>query len=144
MRAWSNGNAGTGQTTANLAVVPLDSHGRFCLFASSAMQRVESLAWRALASDFFYDMGSVAHVNHAQQTMTLNLAYPDGHVSSPSSKPAYGRLRGMGGGNTGWKVERVGDVIGALEYTAEGKEVKTSDFGKWPPVFQPLDPPVQK
>jgi hypothetical protein len=40
VRSWSNGNAGPGQTTANVAVVPLDSQGRFCLFGSSAMQRV--------------------------------------------------------------------------------------------------------
>lgn len=39
-RAWSNGNAGPGQTTANLAVVPLDQQGRFCIYGSSSMQRI--------------------------------------------------------------------------------------------------------
>jgi len=36
-RAWSNGNVGKGGTVANLAVVPLDSLGRFCLYNSHPM-----------------------------------------------------------------------------------------------------------
>jgi len=40
LRAWSNGNVVPGQTVANLAVVPLDAQGRFCLYQSSAMHLV--------------------------------------------------------------------------------------------------------
>jgi hypothetical protein len=36
-RQWSNGNVSVGATVANLAVVPLDGLGRFCLYNSSAM-----------------------------------------------------------------------------------------------------------
>jgi hypothetical protein len=36
-RAWSNGNVAVGATVANLAVVPLDEWGRFCLYNSSPM-----------------------------------------------------------------------------------------------------------
>jgi hypothetical protein len=36
-REWSNGNVSVGATVANLAVVPLDGLGRFCLYNSSAM-----------------------------------------------------------------------------------------------------------
>lgn len=40
LRSWSNGNVVPGQTVANLAVVPLDAQGRFCLYQSSAMHVV--------------------------------------------------------------------------------------------------------
>jgi hypothetical protein len=36
-RAWSNGNVSKGATVANLAVVPLDSLGRFCIYNSHPM-----------------------------------------------------------------------------------------------------------
>jgi hypothetical protein len=36
-RQWSNGNVAVGATVANLAVVPLDGLGRFCLYNSSPM-----------------------------------------------------------------------------------------------------------
>jgi hypothetical protein len=36
-RQWSNGNVSIGTTVANLAVVPLDGLGRFCLYNSSEM-----------------------------------------------------------------------------------------------------------
>jgi len=36
-RKWSNGNVSVGATVANLAVVPLDAFGRFCLYTSSSM-----------------------------------------------------------------------------------------------------------
>ena len=36
-RAWSNGNVSGGGTVANLAVVPLDSLGRFCVYNSHPM-----------------------------------------------------------------------------------------------------------
>jgi hypothetical protein len=39
-RPSSNGNTAIGQTVANLAVVPLDSKGRFCLFRSQPMHTV--------------------------------------------------------------------------------------------------------
>jgi len=40
LRAWSNGNVVPGQTVANLAVVPLDEWGRFCLYQSAPMHVV--------------------------------------------------------------------------------------------------------
>lgn len=39
-RQWSNGNVSVGATVANLAVVPLDGLGRFCLYNSSAMHTI--------------------------------------------------------------------------------------------------------
>jgi hypothetical protein len=39
-RQWSNGNVAVGATVANLAVVPLDGLGRFCLYNSSPMHMI--------------------------------------------------------------------------------------------------------
>ena len=39
-RSWSNGNVAVGATVANLAVVPLDALGRFCLYNSTAMHMI--------------------------------------------------------------------------------------------------------
>ena len=39
-RSSSNGNATPGQTVANLAIVPIDSGGRFCLYRSQAMHTI--------------------------------------------------------------------------------------------------------
>ncbi|MDA2966685.1 MAG: M15 family metallopeptidase [Actinomycetota bacterium] len=39
-RAWSNGNVAVGATVANLAVVPLDALGRFCLYNSTPMHMI--------------------------------------------------------------------------------------------------------
>ena len=39
-RQWSNGNVSVGATVANLAVVPLDGLGRFCLYNSSPMHTI--------------------------------------------------------------------------------------------------------
>jgi len=39
-RSWSNGNVAVGTTVANLAVVPLDGLGRFCLYNSTAMHMI--------------------------------------------------------------------------------------------------------
>ena len=39
-RTSSNGNAIPGQTVANLAIVPLDSNGRFCLYRSQPMHTI--------------------------------------------------------------------------------------------------------
>lgn len=40
VRAWSNGNIRAGWNVAGTAIVPLDSHGRFCLFNSTAMHSI--------------------------------------------------------------------------------------------------------
>jgi hypothetical protein len=39
-RSWSNGNVAVGATVANLAVVPLDALGRFCLYNSTPMHMI--------------------------------------------------------------------------------------------------------
>ena len=39
-RSWSNGNVAVGATVANLAVVPLDALGRFCLYNSTTMHMI--------------------------------------------------------------------------------------------------------
>jgi hypothetical protein len=39
-RSWSNGNVAVGATVANLAVVPLDAFGRFCLYNSTPMHMI--------------------------------------------------------------------------------------------------------
>ncbi len=39
-RQWANGNFSVGTTVSNLAVVPLDAKGRFCLFASAPVQSI--------------------------------------------------------------------------------------------------------
>jgi hypothetical protein len=74
---------------------------------------------RALACDFFYDIGSFAHINPRKKTMGLNLVYADGSVLMPDSADAFGRLQSAG--STNWSWVRVSDIIGTFEYIADGR-----------------------
>jgi len=79
----------------------------------------ESGPRRVLACDFFYDLGSMAHNNERKKLMGQNLLYPDGSVIQSDSAQAYGRLASAG--STNWSWVRVNDIIGTLEYVADGK-----------------------
>ena len=95
---------------------------------------------RALACDFFYDINSVAHINLRKKTMGLNLVYVDGSVAMPDSADAYGRL--MAAGSTNWSWVRVGDIIGAFEYVADGKPTDLPMGGTgWNNSFSYYDTP---
>jgi prepilin-type processing-associated H-X9-DG protein len=74
---------------------------------------------RALACDFFYDVGSMSHNFDRKRQMGLNLVFADGHVASLYSRAAYGRLQAAG--STNWSWVRTNDVIGMFEYQAAGK-----------------------
>ena len=75
--------------------------------------------WRALACDFFFTVADMPHADHRKGEMQMNLVFPDGHVSMPNSRRAYGRLKSAGASN--WSWVRVNDVIGTFEYIADGK-----------------------
>jgi len=74
---------------------------------------------RALACDFFIDVGSMSHNNDRKGTMGLNLAFADGHVASLTNAQAWGRLKAAI--TTNWSWVRVNDIIGIFEYQADGR-----------------------
>ena len=95
---------------------------------------------RAIACDFFYDIGTLAHVNPRKKTMGLNLAYSDGSVLMPDSTDAFGRLQSAG--STDWSWVRVNDIIGVLEYEADGRATNLSMGGSaWGNSFSNYDTP---
>ena len=95
---------------------------------------------RALACDFFYDIGTVAHINPRKRTMGLNLGYADGSVLMPDSADAFGRLQSAG--STNWAWNRTSDIIGAFEYIADGRATDLPFGGpNWGNSFSEYDTP---
>jgi prepilin-type N-terminal cleavage/methylation domain-containing protein len=101
---------------------------------------------RAVLADFVYDASVLVHSDHKKQIVKMNLGYSDGSVkmvdSAPGRRGPWGRAAG-----TAWFDFRASDVIGYMEYMADGKLTFDSNgnpvpgFGQ-PSDFDPHDPPV--
>lgn len=80
--------------------------------------------WRSLLTDFYYDIGTVQHVDSKRRILQMNFGYADGSVKQVNSTQIYQRLRSAGTG--GWG--RFLDVIGAGEYLAANKGLPYSPY----------------
>ena len=87
---------------------------------------------RCLLSEFFYDAGSIAHLEPKKNSAYFNLAYSDGHVVTLENRAA--RNRAVGPPIAGWDNNRVADVIGILEFMEAGKTLDRSFGGAWDPA----------
>lgn len=71
---------------------------------------------RCLIFEFFYNEGSIAHIEPKEQSAYFNMAYADGHAVTIKNKTARDRAV-----NAGWLSVRGADVIGVCEFAAQGK-----------------------
>jgi prepilin-type N-terminal cleavage/methylation domain-containing protein/prepilin-type processing-associated H-X9-DG protein len=71
---------------------------------------------RCLLFEFFYNEGSIAHIEPKEQSAYFNMAFADGHAVTIKNKTARDRAV-----IAGWKSVRGADVIGVCEFAAEGK-----------------------
>src|SRR5207237_1152856 len=71
---------------------------------------------RCLMIEFFYDAGSIAHLEPKEDSAYFNIAFADGHVNTVKDKTARDRAV-----IAGWKPERGADVIGICEFVSAGK-----------------------
>jgi len=71
---------------------------------------------RCLIIEFFYDAGSIAHLEPKENSAYFNIAFADGHVNTVKDKTARDRAV-----VAGWKPERGADVIGICEFVSAGK-----------------------
>ena len=95
---------------------------------------------RCLACDFFYDLETLPHVDRRKKTMGMNLVYADGSVAMTDSAKAYGRLDSAGA--TNWSWVRVNDILGVLEYAADGRPQTLALGGpNWNNSFSEYDTP---
>jgi prepilin-type N-terminal cleavage/methylation domain-containing protein len=69
-----------------------------------------------LISEFFYDAGSLAHLDKKNGSAYFTLVYPDGHAVCVNSKRAYENVLNRGG----WNWNRVCDTIGMASCDAQG------------------------
>jgi len=89
---------------------------------------------RCLISDFFYDVGTLPHLDTKRQSAYFNIAYADGHASSVDCKPARDRIAGAGA--TGWKWERIVDVVGLVEFQDQGRTLNMTLGKAFDPAYQ--------
>lgn len=76
IRQWSNGNFAKGETTANVAMVPVDSAGRFCVFISSATHVIVDVQGFLLPSDKAGSQGRLFTMSGPQRIAdTRSLGY---------------------------------------------------------------------
>jgi prepilin-type processing-associated H-X9-DG protein len=102
---------------------------------------------RCIACDFFIDIGTMQHNNDKKKTMGINMVFADGSVAMPDSPGAWGRLSGSGGTNNSWV--RVNDVIGMMEYIADGRPPNLPlgglpQYQNWCSFYDPMSPTVNK
>jgi prepilin-type N-terminal cleavage/methylation domain-containing protein/prepilin-type processing-associated H-X9-DG protein len=71
---------------------------------------------RCLLFEFFYDAGSIAHLEPKESSAYFNIAFADGHVNTVKSKTARDRAV-----IAGWEAGRGADVIGVCEFESAGK-----------------------
>jgi len=71
---------------------------------------------RCLLFEFFYNEGSIAHVEPKEQSAYFNIAFADGHVNTVKNKTARDRAV-----IAGWEPARGADVIGICEFESAGK-----------------------
>jgi prepilin-type N-terminal cleavage/methylation domain-containing protein/prepilin-type processing-associated H-X9-DG protein len=78
-------------------------------------------AERCLIIEFFYNEGSIAHIEPKENSAYFNIAFPDGHVNTVKDRTARDRAV-----IAGWKPERGADVIGICEFVSAGKPLNMS------------------
>ena len=84
---------------------------------------------RCLACDFFYDKGTLPHLDTKTHTLFLNVVFADGHAVSQPDQRGYDKINGYGGGGS-WKWSDAIDVIGPAELLASGLSVDTKGPGQ--------------
>jgi len=84
---------------------------------------------RCLISEFFYNGGSIAHIEPKRNSAFFNIAYSDGHVVTLENKTARDRAV-----IAGWEPARAADVIGILEFIEAGKTLDRQLGVSWDPA----------
>jgi prepilin-type processing-associated H-X9-DG protein len=86
---------------------------------------------RCLIHEFFYNEGSIAHIEPKEYSAYFNVAFPDGHVMTVKNKTARDRAS-----IAGWDSARGADVIGIVEFVANG-DTPNKTLGKaWDPAYE--------
>ena len=85
---------------------------------------------RCLIIEFFYDEGSIAHIEPKEQSAYFNMAFGDGHAVTIKNKTARDRAV-----IAGWKSERGADVIGVCEFEAAGKPLNMTLGKAFDPAY---------
>ena len=86
---------------------------------------------RSLIFEFFYDTGSIAHLDTKDDSAYFNAAFADGHVVTIKNKTARDRAA-----IAGWNAERASDVIGIVEYSAAGKNLDKTLGKQWDKAYE--------
>jgi len=81
---------------------------------------------RCLLFEFFYDQGSIAHIEPKEQSAFFNMAFADGHAVTIKNKAARDRACTP----AAWETARGADVIGLCEFEAAGKPTNGVSLGK--------------
>jgi prepilin-type N-terminal cleavage/methylation domain-containing protein/prepilin-type processing-associated H-X9-DG protein len=71
---------------------------------------------RCLIFEFFYNEGSIAHIEPKENSAYFNMAFADGHTVTVKNKTARDRAV-----IAGWESVRGADVIGICEFESAGK-----------------------
>jgi len=80
---------------------------------------------RCLLFEFFYNEGSIAHIESKEQSAFFNMAFADGHAVTIKNKTARDRAV-----IAGWEAGRGADVVGVCEFEAAGKPNTGISLGK--------------
>jgi prepilin-type N-terminal cleavage/methylation domain-containing protein len=86
---------------------------------------------RCLIHEFFYNEGSIAHIEPKEYSAYFNVAYSDGHVVTQKNKTAADRAK-----IAGWKSERGADVIGIMEHIAAGEPLNKTLGKAWDQAYE--------
>jgi prepilin-type N-terminal cleavage/methylation domain-containing protein/prepilin-type processing-associated H-X9-DG protein len=81
---------------------------------------------RCLLFEFFYDQGSIAHIEPKESSAYFNMAFADGHAVTVKNKAARDRACTP----AAWDKNRGADVIGICEFDAAGKPTDGISLGK--------------
>ena len=81
---------------------------------------------RCLLHEFFYNEGSIAHLEPREYSAYFNVAFPDGHVMTVKNKTARDRAA-----IAGWDSTRGADVIGIVENVANGEPLNKTLGKAW-------------
>ena len=80
---------------------------------------------RCLLFEFFYNEGSIAHIDTKEGSAYFNMAFADGHAVTIKNKTAHDRAI-----IAGWDKSRGADVIGVCEFEAAGKPTNGISLGR--------------
>ena len=86
---------------------------------------------RCLIHEFFYNEGSIAHIEPKEYSAYFNVAFPDGHVVTQKNKTAADRAK-----IAGWDKSRGADVIGIMEHIANGDPLNKTLGKAWDPAYE--------